>query len=146
MDTKNTSDKILQKYIDLLNGNIRIDKDQTTESDPSTVQKKVSFINNQYSFNESQKRSQRTAILVIVSVLIFIQLIFFNMIVAVMLASITMDLSIFKNVGTEIAGLILDFLKFYVSATIVELLGMLLFIIKNVFDWSIKDFFRRNTN
>lgn len=82
--------------------------------------------------------------MIVVSTLIFIQLIFFNIAVGFMLISITTKWNIFKNIDVKTTELILDFLKYYVSATIVELLGMLLFIIKNVFDSSLKDWFKNS--
>ncbi len=130
---------LILKYLDLFD--VELPKDTTSKKeDPNS---KILSINDQYSLNENQKRKHRKAILIIVTIFISVQLVFFNVVVGFMLSSITIENPMFKNINSETTELILDFLKYYVSATIVELLGMLLFIIKNVFDSSLKDMFMK---
>lgn len=128
---------LILKYLDLFDK--KIPNDKTTKKENTNT--KIASINEQYSLNEDQKRKHRKAILIIVTTFIAIQLVFFNIVVGFMLSSITLQFSLFKNIDYKTTELILDFLKYYISASIVELLGMLLFIIKNVFDSSLKDMF-----
>lgn len=54
------------------------------------------------------------------------------------------------NISDSIIGNIIDLLKFYITSIIVELLSILFFIVKNVFDKSIvdliKNFDKQNKN
>lgn len=131
----NNIEHLINQYFNLVGKS----KSKDSTSKKENVKEKIQSINDQYFLNEVQKREHRRIILIIVTILIFIQLIFFNVIIGFMLSSIILDNRIFKNIDVATTKLILEFLKYYVSATIVELLGMLLFIIKNVFDWSLKD-------
>ena len=125
------------KYLNFI-GKVIDDEDITSQKED--VDSKIHSINNEYTKNETQKRIHRTKILKTVIVLIYIQLIFFNIIVLIMLSSVIFNFSFFRVIDAKMTELILDFLKYYVSATVVELLGMFLLIIKNVFDSSLKDF------
>ena len=84
--------------------------------------------------NEEQKLSFRNRLLRLVSWLIWVQLIFFNLIVFLVVSSIVFDCSFIKNLDMDTSGTILDFLKYYISVTIAELLSMLFFIMKYVFN------------
>lgn len=84
--------------------------------------------------NEEQKLSFRNRLLRLVSWLIWVQLIFFNLIVFLVVSSIVFDCSFIKNLDMDTSGAILDFLKYYISVTIAELLSMLFFIMKYVFN------------
>ena len=64
---------------------------------------------------------------------IWVQLIFFNIIVGVIVAAVTISLPYFKVVDNDLATLLFDFLKYYIGATIVELLGMLVFVLHYAF-------------
>ena len=85
--------------------------------------------------NEEQKLSFRNRLLRLVSWLIWVQLIFFNLIVFLVVSSIVFDCSFIKNLDLDTSGAILDFLKYYISVTIAELLSMLFFIMKYVFKY-----------
>lgn len=50
----------------------------------------------------------------------------------------------FRSLNTEEMHILVSFIEFYISSTIVELLGMLFFIVKNVFDKTLKDMFAIN--
>lgn len=82
---------------------------------------------------ESQKLKLRNKLVVAIKHIIWFQLVFFNIVVLLIVASVTMKAPIFKDIDTELAIQLFDFLKYYISATIVELLGMLVFILHYVF-------------
>lgn len=84
--------------------------------------------------NEKQKLNFRDRLLHLVSWLIWVQLIFFNLVVFLVVSSIVFDCQFIKDLDENISGAILDFLKYYISVTIVELLSMLFFIMKYVFN------------
>lgn len=84
--------------------------------------------------NEKQKLNFRNRLLCLVSWLIWVQLIFFNVIVFLVVSSIVFDIGFIKNLDINTSSAILDFLKYYISVTIVELLSMLFFIMKYVFN------------
>lgn len=82
---------------------------------------------------EVQKQEFKKKILQLVSILTCIQLVFFNLIVAFVIVAFTTKISWIKSLKVDAIVAILDFLKYYIGATVVELLGMLLFIIGYVF-------------
>lgn len=84
--------------------------------------------------NEKQKLNFRKRLLNLISCLIWVQLIFFNFVVVLVVSSIVFNFSFIKNLETDISVTILNFLKYYISVTIVELLSMLFFIMKYVFN------------
>ena len=87
-----------------------------------------------YKENEEQKLNFRNRLLRLVSWLIWVQLIFFNLIVFLVVSSIVFDCNFIKDLDMDTSGAILDFLKYYISVTIVELLSMLFFIMQYVFN------------
>ncbi len=112
--------------------------DDSSDQDPisSTPDTKdiIDKYNQQYIKNEEQKRQQRTTVLAVITRLVVIQMIFFNLVVVLLLATVVLDLPYLKSMSIETVTALLDFLKYYISATIVELLGMLLFIVRNLFN------------
>ena len=80
--------------------------------------------------NALQKYTFRNKLLRLVSWLIWVQMIFFNIIILIVISSVVFQFSFIKN---NISASILDFLKYYISVTVVELLGMLWFVMKYVF-------------
>ena len=82
---------------------------------------------------ENQKLRLRDKLTRTVTKFIWIQLIFFNIVVLLIVLSVTVNLGCFKSVDNDLATLLFEFLKYYISATIAELLGMLVFILHYVF-------------
>ncbi len=107
-------------------------KDKTINNTKDT-DKFIDKLNNLTIKEEEQKQKFKTIILRLVSVLTCIQLVFFNAIVAYVIIAFTTKISWVKNLKVDVITAILDFLKYYIGATVVELLGMLLFIIRYVF-------------
>jgi len=82
---------------------------------------------------ESQKLHLRDKLTKTVTCFIWVQLIFFNIIVLLIVLSVTSNIGFFKTINNDLATLLFTFLKYYISATIAELLGMLVFILHYVF-------------
>ena len=82
---------------------------------------------------EKQKRKLRNKLVVAIKHIIWFQLLFFNIVVLVIVLSVTTDIQIFKDMGEDLSIQLFDFLKYYIGATIIELLGMLVLILKFVF-------------
>lgn len=82
---------------------------------------------------ESQKLRLRDKLTKTVTCFIWAQLIFFNIVVLLIVLSVTSDIMFFKIIDNDLATLLFSFLKYYISATIAELLGMLVFILHYVF-------------
>lgn len=129
---KNTIEEILKQY------EKEIKKDTPTRTDvistKEDVENKIYNINeNIIQREESQKLRLRDKLTKTVSKFIWIQLIFFNLVVLIIVLAVTSKFEYFKIINNELATLLFDFLKYYISATIVELLGMLVFILHYVF-------------
>ncbi len=82
---------------------------------------------------QKQKLSLRNKSFKLVSHLIFFQLVFFNIVVFMVLAIFSIDCPYLKDIPETTKSILLDFLKYYISATIVEMLGMLFFILRFYF-------------
>lgn len=65
--------------------------------------------------------------------MIWFQLVFFNIMVFIIVSSVTLKIPVFKEIDTALAVQLFELLKCYIAATIVELLGMLMFILHYVF-------------
>lgn len=98
------------------------------------VDDKINNINeNIIQKEENQKIRLRDKLTKTVIRFIWAQLIFFNFVVLVIILSVTSNISYFKTIDNDLATLLFGFLKYYISATIAELLGMLVFILHYVF-------------
>lgn len=83
---------------------------------------------------ERQKLFLRNSAFKLVSILIWIQLVFSNILVILIILSLSTNISIFKLMTGSTTTLLVEFLKYYIGATIVELLGMLFFILRFLFN------------
>lgn len=82
----------------------------------------------------AQKRIQKDQLLKIVKGGIYLQIIFLNLLIFLVIANKTVNCKLMLQMETSDLALIIDLLKFYVGATVAELLGMMAYIIKKVFD------------
>ena len=92
--------------------------------------------------NENQKRKHKLYLLIGIGIFIVIQILVLSAVIGIFVANITLDLTIFKDLNLDVTDKLLDFLKYYIGATVVEVLGILFFIVKNVYDTSIVDLFK----
>lgn len=119
--------KSYYRYFDLPASNERTIRE-------SQVDQKIKELNREIEEKEEQqKRELREKLFKIIRALIWAQLIFFDMVVILILLPIIFRFSVFANLNDNTISLLLNFLKYFIGATIVELLGMLLFVVKFVF-------------
>lgn len=104
---------------------------------------------NEFRANESQKRTFKPILLTIISTLIFFQLIFSNAIILIIVLSLVAGdnpILFINKIDLSIVSELFDFLKYYITSTVVELLAMIYFIIRYVFDKSVEDMIKNNRN
>lgn len=83
--------------------------------------------------DREQKRFQKDQIIKIVKWIIGSQLFFMGIIIMCVVAYATINVEIFRVVDNTILSTITDLLKYYVTATLAEVIGMLFFIVKHLF-------------
>lgn len=135
-------DKFLKKYFEYLEKGKETDILQSsnmTSNSKEETHKKIEKINSELKEKEhEQKRILRNKCFILISKLIWAQLIFFNSIIIIIIIPILLRLPIFNIVDSNMSHLMIDFLRFYIGATIVEILGMLFFIVRFVFSSNIQ--------
>lgn len=144
MNDINKDKSSLEPYKKLISSNNNSNDETSSGED---IDQKVNSINDK--LNNEIIRNQETQKLVLrerlnstVIKFIWIQLIFFNIVVISIVLSVIVKAPFFNDINTNLAGLLFNFLKYYISATIVELLGMLVFILHYVFSkHSVTDLF-----
>lgn len=80
-----------------------------------------------------QNLEERKKLLDILKILFIIQLVFMNCIVLFIVVWIVFKSKIFNEINSELLKEILLFIKYYISAVLVELLGALVYVIHRVF-------------
>ena len=126
----NSVEEILQRYVTEIK-----DKHIPDSIDlKQNIDEKIRHTNNWIlEKTEQQKIKLRDSLTRTVKGFIWVQLIFFNIIVLLIVLSVTVKISWFKTIDNTLATLLFNFLKYYIGATIAELLGMLAFILHYVF-------------
>ena len=96
--------------------------------------------------NEQQKRRFKPTILIIVSFVAALQMISMNFIVFLVIFSALVHAEhgflFIHRISPGELDTISEFLKYYIGATVLELLGMIGFIIRYVFNESMRDIFK----
>ncbi len=101
----------------------------------------------EFVLNEENKRNLKPKILHWVCAFVIVQLVMMNAILAIVIIGLVIgdsNLWFIHSIDPVVFPELFSFLKYYISATLVELLGMLFFMIRKVFDNSIIDIFRLN--
>lgn len=101
----------------------------------------------EFAENEKNKRDLKPKILHWVCAFVLVQLILMNAILVIVIIGLVVGdsrLLFIHAIDPVVFPELFSFLKYYISATLVELLGMLFFMIRKVFDNSIIDIFRLN--
>lgn len=83
--------------------------------------------------DREQKRLQKDQIINIVKWIIGSQLFFMGVIIVCVVAYVTINIDWFKQLDYQCLCVITDLLKYYVTATLAEVIGMLFFIVKHLF-------------
>lgn len=97
-------------------------------SSPRDKDEEIDNFNKLFFENEKQKFNLRIKIVNFVKVLLAVQILFFNVVVGLIIFSIIVKYDKFNILSPATISCLLSFLKYYISATVVELLGMLFFI------------------
>lgn len=87
--------------------------------------------------NEKQKRDLKKFLLIGVIVFISVQILMMSVFICLLVYSVTIGSNRLTNIDKELCKSLIDFMKFFVSATLCEFIAMLFFIVKYVFDKSI---------
>lgn len=137
---------------------VEVDLQKTELSEPEIIEMNNTFdivnkiyqdvLSPQLEKNEKLKRKHKTLLMNNIFKILNIQFRFMYVFMFILLIGII--LSNHLNISDSIIGNIIDLLKFYIASIIVELLSILFFIVKNVFDKSIvdliKNFDKQNKN
>ena len=130
---------------------VEIEKDE--KSDPNSIdviEMNVLFEMKSYIYqkvlgpelqeNESLKREQKKALMNNIFKILKWQFIFTYVFVTVLLAAVLF--SAFLKIEASTISTIINFIQFYITSIVVELISILFFIVKSVFDKSIVELFR----
>lgn len=130
---------------------VEIEKDE--KSDPNSIdviEMNVLFEMKSYIYqkvlgpelqeNESLKREQKKALMNNIFKIVKWQFIFTYVFVTVLLAAVLF--SAFLKIEASTISTIIKFIQFYITSIVVELISILFFIVKSVFDKSIVELFR----
>lgn len=90
--------------------------------------------------NEELKREQKKLLMKIIFVVLALQFIFTYFIVIAIVVIIAC--SSYLSVSDAVMEALIKFAQFYITAIVVELISILFFIVKNVFDTSIVELFK----
>ena len=96
--------------------------------------------------NEEKKREHKDLLLKIVMWFLGVQFGLFFLLLTGVIVCLIIGHMIDKPFPTEMTTMIFDMLKIYLASIIVELISMLYFIVKNVFDTTIPDLAKQLTN
>lgn len=83
--------------------------------------------------DKKQKRKHRDKVIRIVKNAMMTQIAFMSFIILLVVANITLKFDIFKTLDNENLRLVIGLLQYFISATIVEIVGMLFFIVESLF-------------
>lgn len=95
--------------------------------------------------NEELKRIHKNVLMTNIFKILKWQFIFTYLFVSALLIAVVLSNIIF-NLNTEVIKIIVKFIEFYITSIVVELISILFFIVRNVFDKSIVDLFRNFDN
>lgn len=123
---------VLKKYQFQMQNEKYGNKDKVTSGE--NVDDKIKEMNMEIrQREEEQKVRLRETLTRLVARFILLQLGVFNFVIVFIVAAVVTNFSFFRILEHKIIQSLFDLLKYYISATIVELLGMLVFILHYVF-------------
>lgn len=103
----------------------------------------------QFEKNEEQNRKFKPKVFWAVCVFIMLQLLVMTVIILIVIIGLVVgdeNLLFIHKIDSSVCRELFSFLKYYISATIVELLAMLFFIVKRVFENNVSKMFKANQN
>lgn len=93
--------------------------------------------------NEEQKRKLKPKLMNYIVWLIFIHSFIMLILLILLVCSATINMPVFKNIDIDIFKELSGFMKFFVTASLTEFIGMLLVIVHYIFDKSIVDLIKK---
>lgn len=103
-------------------------------------------LNPQLYLNEEQKRKFKEDLMVYIKKILSFQILLVSLTILIVCIDICFDIHFMKQLDSSQIDNLFDFLKYYITAIIVEFIAMLFFIVKFVFDKSIVDLIKAMTN
>ncbi len=127
--------------------NIKSRDTETVVNDIDSAAKNDEAILNQFAKNEEQNRKFKPKVFISICCFIGVQLLLMTIIILIVVIGLVVgdgSLWFIHKIDSSICQDLFSFLKYYISATIVELLAMLFFIVKRVFENNVSKMFETN--
>lgn len=149
-NVQNSINKIKNDLTNIESNNIDLSPAQTVDANQIIANNNTmtiaEAIPNEITKNEEKKREHKDLLLKIVMWFLGLQFGLFFLLLTGVIVCLIIGHMIDKPFPTEMTTMIFDMLKIYLTSIIVELISMLYFIVKNVFDTTIPDLAKQLTN
>lgn len=149
-NAQNSINKIKNDLTNIGSNNINLSPAQTVDANQIIANNNTTTIAetipHEITKNEEKKREHKDLLLKIVMWFLGVQFGLFFLLLTGVIVCLIIGHMIDKPFPTEMTTMIFDMLKIYLASIIVELISMLYFIVKNVFDTTIPDLAKQLTN
>lgn len=149
-NAQNSINKIKNDLTNIGSNNIDLSPAQTVDANQIIANNNTTTIAetipHKITKNEEKKREHKDLLLKIVMWFLGVQFGLFFLLLTGVIVCLIIGHMIDKPFPTEMTTMIFDMLKIYLASIIVELISMLYFIVKNVFDTTIPDLAKQLTN
>lgn len=149
-NAQNSINKIKNDLTNIGSNNIDLSPAQTVDANQIIANNNTTTIAetipHEITKNEEKKREHKDLLLKIVMWFLGVQFGLFFLLLTRVIVCLIIGHMIDKPFPTEMTTMIFDMLKIYLASIIVELISMLYFIVKNVFDTTIPDLAKQLTN
>ena len=149
-NAQNSINKIKNDLTNIGSNNIDLSPAQTVDANQILANTNTTTIAetipHEITKNEEKKREHKDLLLKIVMWFLGVQFGLFFLLLTGVIVCLIIGHMIDKPFPTEMTTMIFDMLKIYLASIIVELISMLYFIVKNVFDTTIPDLAKQLTN
>lgn len=149
-NAQNSINKIKNDLTNIGSNNIDLSPAQTVDANQIIANNNTTTIAETIPYeitkNEEKKREHKDLLLKIVMWFLGVQFGLFFLLLTGVIVCLIIGHMIDKPFPTEMTTMIFDMLKIYLASIIVELISMLYFIVKNVFDTTIPDLAKQLTN
>ena len=149
-NAQNSINKIKNDLTNIGSNNIDLSPAQTVDANQIIANNNTTTIAetipHEITKNEEKKREHKDLLLKIVMWFLGVQFGLFFLLLTGVIVCLIIGHMIDKPFPTEMTTMIFDMLKIYLASIIVELISMLYFIVKNVFDTTIPDLAKQLTN
>ena len=149
-NAQNSINKIKNDLTNIGSNNIDLSPAQTVDANQIIANNNTTTIAetipHELTKNVEKKREHKDLLLKIVMWFLGVQFGLFFLLLTGVIVCLIIGHMIDKPFPTEMTTMIFDMLKIYLASIIVELISMLYFIVKNVFDTTIPDLAKQLTN